>query len=296
MISRSISLLVLLVLLAGAVWAKGLTAQTLIERSDAVYYYPQAEGVTDLAVNVTIAQVANDPVAGKAVTTFCYLAEDRREFVISNLPDGQDRLRAVLLNMVAPLGEYIIPRGSAEAFDGMNVRVLKVLRELSGRPGMTYYQLIGAPTDENSPLKEYRVLVDADGLAHQVETEGRDGSVVAARIENTKIGDKWVITKISTRMMGKDSAQWEIATVQYGEVDGFTLPQRITIQHRNAFGQPIREMPDFTFIFTNYRINQGAAAALLPPPPPAPEAAPATDPDPEAEPTPEPAPADETKE
>ena len=284
MLYRSISLLVLLVLLAGAVWAKakGPTAQTLIDRSDAVYYYPQAGGVTDLAVDVAIAQVANDPVAGKALITFCYQGKDQREFVVSNLPEGQDKLRAVLLNMVAPLGEYVIPRASAEAFVGMKTRVLKVLRELAGRSGMTYYQLIGTPTDDTSPLKAYRVLVDAQGLAHQVETEGRDGSVVAARIENTQIGDKWVITKISTRVLGKDSAQWEIATVQYGEVDGITLPERITIQHRNAFDQPIKEMPDFTFNFTNYRINQGAAAALLPPPPapapePSPEAAPAAD-------------------
>jgi len=276
MIYRIISLLIILTLLAGAVWAKGkarLTPQMLIDRSDAVYYYPQSNGVTDLAVDVTIAQVANDPVAGKALVTFCYLAKERREFVISNVPETQAKLRTWLLSMVSPLGEYIVPRASAEAFVGMEPRVLKVMREIAGQSGMNFYQLIGTPKDEKSPIKEYRVLVDEQGLAHQVETEGRDGSVIAARIENAKIGDKWVITKISTRMMNKDSAQWEIANVKYGEVDGVTLPEQITIQHRNAFDQPIKEMPDFTFTFKNYRINKGAAAALLPAP--APEAAPA---------------------
>lgn len=278
MIYRLLSLLTIIMLLTGAVWARGkarVTPRMLIDRSDAVYYFPQGRGVTDLAVDVTIAQVANDPVAGKALITFCFLAKDRREFVVSNVPEGQTKLRAWLLTMVSPLGEYIIPRASAEAFVGMEPRMLKVLREIAGQPGMTFYQLTGIPKDEKSAIKEYRVLVDEKGLAHQVETEGRDGSVIAARIENTKVGDKWVITKISTRMMNKDSAQWEIASVKYGEVDGITLPEQITIQHRNAFDQPIKEMPDLTFYFKNYRINKGAAAVLLPAPAPAPEATPA---------------------
>ncbi|MHB0939451.1 MAG: hypothetical protein ACYDCO_10390 [Armatimonadota bacterium] len=276
MIYRYLSLLFILMLTAAAVWAKGkrLTPQMLIERSDAVYYFPQANGTTDLAVDVSIAQLANDPVAGKALMTFCYL-DNRREFVISNLTEQQSRVKTVLFNMVAPLGEYIVPRTSVEAFVGMEARVLKVLRQIAGQQGMTFYQLTGTPTDEKSPIKEYRVLVDEQGLAHQVETEGQDGTIIAARIVNTKIGDKWVITKISTRMLSKDSAQWEIATVKYAEVDGVTLPQEITIQHRNAFDQPIKEMPDLTFLFQNYRINKGAAAALLPAPAPPAEAAPA---------------------
>jgi len=269
MIYRLTSWLIMLVLPAGAVWAKGksrLSPQTFIERSDAAYYYPQAKGVTDLAVDIVVEQFANDPVAGKAQITFCFLGKDRREFVISNLTEQQAKVREALFVLVAPLGEYVVPKTSVETFAGMQLSVVKVLRQLSGQPGMTYYQLIGAPADTKSPLKEYRVLVDEQGLAHQVETERRDGGVMTARIFNSKIGANWFITKISTRMMDKDSAQWEIATIKYGDVEGITLPQEMVVQHRNSFDLPIKEMPDFTFLFTNYRINKGAAAAQLAPP------------------------------
>jgi len=269
---RLVSLLIIAVLLAGAVWAEGksrVNPQTFINRSDAVYYYPQSHGVTDLAVDIKVAQLANDQVAGSARITFCFLAPDRREVIISNLTEQQANVRAALLGLVAPLGEYVVPRTSAETFTGMKTSAMKVLRQLAGLPGMTYYQLIGTPDDAKSPMKEYRVLVDEQGLAHQVETEGQDGSVISARIMNTRIGNSWFITQISTRMMNKDNAQWEIATMKYGEVNGITLPQEIVVQHRDPFNRPIKEMPDFTFAFTNYHINDGAAAKLLPPPAPA---------------------------
>jgi len=266
---RLLSLLIIAVLLAGAASAKPrVSPQKFIDRSDVMYYYPQSQGVTDLAVDIRISQLVNDQTAGKALITFCYL-DNRREFVIGNLNERQANVRGALLNLVGTLGEYVVPRTSADTFTGMKINAAKVLRQLSGMPGMTYYQLTGTPEDEKSPLKEYRVLVDEQGLAHQVETEGRDGNVMTARIVNTQIGEHWFITKISTRMMNKDSAQWEIASIKYHEVEGITLPEEIVVQHRNAFDQPIKEMPDFTFIFSNYRINTGAAATLLPAPAPA---------------------------
>jgi|GEM_PF-2352331 len=278
---RLLSLLIISVLLAGAALAKPrVDPQTFIDRSDKMYYYPQAAGVTDLAVDINIPQLVNDQAAGKALITFCYL-EGRHEFVIGNLNERQENIRLALLSLVGPLGEYVAPRTSAETFTGMKIGAVKVLRQLSGLPGMTYYQLTGTPEDEKSPLKEYRVLIDEHGLAHQVETEGRDGGVMTARIVNTQIGEHWFITKISTRMMNKDSAQWEIASIKYHEIEGITLPEEIVVQHRNAFDQPIKEIPDFTFTFMNYRINTGDAARLLPAPAPEPAAKPEPDSAPE---------------
>ena len=266
---RQLLLLIIAVLIATAVWAKEspkLNPQTFIERSDQLYFLPHLHGVTDLAVDVVMDQFAKDPVIGKAQITICYAGGDRRGVVIANIPPQQEKFRTALLAMVDPLGEYVVPKSSIETFADMQIRAYKVYRQISGLPGTTFYELTGTPTDEKSPLQEYRVLVDERGLAYQVETKAKDGNGVTARIENVRIGDHWFIGKISTRILSKSGPHWEIATVTYGDANGYTLPLAITIQHRNSFNQPIKELPDLAYRFDNYRINTGAAAALLPEP------------------------------
>jgi hypothetical protein len=262
---RLLSLLLIGLLMAVAGWAKDkekLIPQTFIDRADTLYFYPQAHGVTDLAVDVTIDQLSTNLVAGTAKITMCY-AGGHHGVVVSNLPEQQAKARAAIIALVDPLSEYVIPKTSVETFAGMRVSVVRATRQLIGKPNTTYYQLTGTPTDEKAVLKEYRVLVDERGLAYQVESELKDGTKVTAGIENTQMGDHWVIGKISTRVMINDNPQWEIATITYGDVNGILLPQQITVQHRNRVNLPIKELPDLTYRFSNYRINTGEAAKLL---------------------------------
>lgn len=266
MLRRLLLLFFAALALVGAVWAKGkpaVTAQTFIDRSDAIYYFPQIKGLTDLAVDITIDEFARDPIAGKALITYCYAGKDRRGFVIQNISDAQAKMKDSLEALVEPLGDYVVPRTSVETFADMQVTFYKQFCQIKGQPGTTYFELNGAPTADSSPLKAYRVLVDEQGLAYRVETEAKDGTKMTASIENTHVGDHWLIGKISTRIIGKDGPQWEIGTITYEEVEGYTVPTMISVQHRNSLAQPIKEMPDFTFRFVNYRMNKGAAIELL---------------------------------
>jgi len=263
---RLSSLLIIVVLLTNAVWAAPkITPQTIMDRADVAYYYPQARGLTDLAVDVSIEQLAKDPVIGQIGITLCY-AGARHGVALDNLPTPAGNVRNNLLMMIEPLGEYVVPKMSVETFAGMQVTVQRVYRQLSGQSSTSYYQLTGTPTAENTGLKAYRVLADEAGVAHQVETEMQDGQSLTARIENTKIDGNWLIEKISTRLRGGNDVRWEITTIAYDTVDGFLLPARLEVTYRNIFNQPIAELPDLTYTFTNYRINTGAAATLLPPP------------------------------
>ncbi len=260
----------LLVLLAAAVaWAKPkYNPQPIIQRSDALYYFPQDHGLTDLAVDLTIDQFGAESVAGQAKATFAY-AGNRRELLIDNVPEAHKAVRNTLYELLAPLGEYIIPKKSAENFDGLALAAVRVYRQLTGRPDSQYFLVYGTVTDAQAPLKEYRVLVDDRGLAHQVETEARNGGIVSARLENIQVGDAWVFGKISTRLATKAGPIWEVATVTYDTVEGFVLPTQVQTIHRNAFNQPVKDYPDLTIRLTDYRLNQGAGAALLSPVPPA---------------------------
>lgn len=266
MLVRLLTLL-LIVLLAAAAWAKPkFDAQSLVERSDALYYYPQDHGLTDLAVDLSVEQFGTESVAGKAQVTVCYL-NGRRELLIGNVPDVYKSVRDSLYNMMAPLGEYVAPKKSVENFAGMKLKAVRVYRQLTGLPEGKYFQVYGLVEDEKAPLKEYRVLVDENGLAHQVETEAREGGTITARLENTQIENAWVVSKISTRLGTAAGPVWEIATITFQTIEGFILPVQVQTQHRNGFNQPVKEMPDLTIKLVNYRINQGAAAALLATPP-----------------------------
>lgn len=105
------------------------------------------------------------------------------------------------------------------------------------------------------------------------QSETRKGEVMSARLQNVKLGDFYGISRISTRLSGDNNATWEITTIVYGDVEGYKLPQKIVVQHRNTLGAPVKALPDVLFEFKNYHINKGEAVELLkalPAPAPAP--------------------------
>ncbi|HOF88461.1 MAG TPA: hypothetical protein PLZ36_10210 [Armatimonadota bacterium] len=264
-----------IVLTAAVAWGKD-TADpaALMARSDAQYYYPTQVGLHDLAVDLVIDELQNSPVGKLATISYYYVNEDRQRFAVAGLDDQYAKFRDDLLGLVDPLSNYLVPRASTNAFHGLDLRVDRVSRQLAGRPDTTYFLLVGTASDAEAMVKEYRVLLDAAGLACQVESVLKDGSRLMARIDNTRVGEKWCIHRVTTRMLVNNAPQWRIEAVEYAQIDGFTMPATITIRQRNALNQPVKGAQDWTIRLTNYRINQGVAAATIPPPP-APPAPPA---------------------
>ncbi|MHB9132530.1 MAG: hypothetical protein ACYDBB_15785 [Armatimonadota bacterium] len=255
-------------------WAKpSLDPSELLAKSDAVYYYPPVQGVTDLAVDLVIKELQDHPVLKDARITYYFAGERRQQFIVDNIPAGQDRLKKDVYDVVLPLGELLMPRTSAATFAGLKLRAEQVSRQLMGVPSTTFYQLIGVNPDQKAYMKELRVLVDENGIAHEVENVMQDGAVMMARLHNTRIGDKWHLTKMSTRIPTKTDVDYKIDTVQYETFDGFSLPTLVTTQYRDRMNQPIKGTSDMTIVLQNYRINKGVAAAKLPPAP-APETTP----------------------
>jgi hypothetical protein len=268
---RTTLIVVLLTLLVGAaVWAKAPKPPkddpaALLAKSDALYDYPTQHGLTDLAVDLTIPEIAENPVGKAATMSYYYVSEERQRFVVGNIPDKYTQYRQNLESLIDPLSEYVIPRPSAATFAGLTLRAERVYRQFAGAAETNYFQLVGTAKEKSALIQEYRVLLDSQGLACQLENVLKDGSHIIARLDNTKIGDRWHICKLTTRLMDEGGmAQWKIDTIEYAEVDGFVLPKKVTMQYRTPTNQPIKGSPDVTVLFTNYRINKGAAAAALP--------------------------------
>ncbi len=266
-----------LVLAVSAVWGKENPA-ALMARSDALYYYPTQVGMTDLAVDLTLQELQTNPVGKLAKITYYYAGEERQRFEVTGIPDQYAKFRDDLASLVDPLANYLVPRPSTLAFLGLDLRVDKVSRQIIGRSDTTYYLLVGTAKEPGALVKEYRVLLDTAGLACQVESALKDGSKLMARIDNVRIGEKWCISTVTTRMAVNNLPQWRIESVEYLQVSGFTLPSKIIIQQRNALNMPVKGVQDWTILLSNYRINQGVAAQKLPPPPPTPAEKPAEKP------------------
>ncbi len=260
----------MLILCAALVWAKPNKQnewKTMTAKSDALYYMPSLLGVNDLAVTVTIPRLADNPLAKQALITFYYASKEQRWVSVAHLPDQAAQARSELTELVAPLGDYLVPRPALTTFDGMDVKVQEVSRQLEDLPGTVYYQLIGKTTDPASEVKEYHILLDKAGLAHEIETVLKSGEKMTARIDNIRNGERWQISKVTTRIMSKVGdqvvPQWRIDNIEYGAVDGYSLPVKITSAYRDSMNLPIKGLDDFTFIFSDYRINKGEATAAL---------------------------------
>jgi len=269
------SLVICIIMLTAAIaWGKDKDdPAALMARSDAQYYYPTQAGLQDLAVDLVIDELQSSPVGKLAKISYYYVNEDRQRFEVEGLSEQYAKFRDDLLGLVDPMSNYLVPRSSTNAFHGLDLRVDRVSRQIIGRPDTTYFLLVGTANDKDAMVKEYRVLLDAAGLACQIESVLKDGSKLMARIDNTQVGEKWCINRVTTRMVMNNAPQWRIETVEYTQVDGFTMPSVITIRQRNALNQPVKGAQDWTIRLTNYRLNQGVAAAKIPappaPPPPA---------------------------
>lgn len=284
MLTRVLVVVVSLTLGIVGAWAKAapLDPVALMTKSDALYYYPTAHGVTDLAVEVHIDQLADHPTGKRAHVQYYYAGEKRQMFAVTDLSDNETKLRSEILAMVAPLADYLMPRPSMASFEGLTLKVATVSREILGLSGTTFYEVVGTAKAANADVKEYRVLLGEDGQAYQVENVLKDGTVVAARLENVRVADSWHISKVISRLTANVGPVWKIDSVEYGQIEGYVLPTRVTVQYRNGYNQPVRGFTDLTVQFRNYRLNKGVAAAAVPAPQPAPPASAPTAPVPPA--------------
>lgn len=268
MLVRRLVVIAVLTLLASSLWAREkLDIKGLMARSDALYYTPSLHGVTDLAVDLVIDQFANNPIAKAATVTYYYAGSTRQRVSVSNVPDQYAEFRNGVMDLVSSVGQYIMPLPTSASFTGMTLRMEKTTRELLGVKETDFYEIIGKPTGTKDTMKEYRVLVDKDGLLHQIEDVTGDNNELIAMVENVHLADGWHIATITTRV-SKDGV-WKIEHLEYGLVDSYMLPVRYSVQYRDTMNKPVKDMGDLAMSFKDYRINKGVAAAAVPQPEPA---------------------------
>lgn len=269
MLTRILAIALLCITMAAAVSAKDrLDAMTMIGQSDALYYFPPDHGVTDLVVDITIDQLATDTAAKQARISYYYAGEQRQRFIIEGLSANQTALQSSLQQLVEPMQNYLMPSRSSATFAALETKVTKASRQLLGVPTTEFYLVTGVSKDEKADIKEYRVLLDKDGLAYQVENVLANKLVIAARLENIRIGEQWHIGAVTTRLYTSSGPQWKIDRVKYDTVDGYMLPTEVMVQYRNSYNQPAKGVSELTIHFSNYRINKGVAAEKLPAPAP----------------------------
>lgn len=264
MLTRRLAFVALLFSIAMMAWAKdAITPQSLMAKSDAIYYTPSARGITDLAVDITIDQLQQDPTTKDALLTY-YNADGNRHLLdIMNIPESKTALRNSLLSMTNTVQQHVMPALQSSSFTGMPVRLTRVILQLAGVKETHFYQLSATFTGADEPVKELRVLLDKDGLLYQLESRLQDGSQLIANIENIHSNYGWHIATITTRIAANKDVYWRIDHTEYAEVDGFMLPSRFTMQYRDSFNQPELGATDIAVSFSNYRINTGVAAKML---------------------------------
>ncbi len=264
---RLVLLCAVVALLTVAGWSKAkkekMDARAFIARSDAQYYYPEAHGVNDLVVDIIVDQFADLPGMKDNAITFYYAGKDRQTIKVSKAPPQDDKVIAIL-NALGSLSEFLMAQPSAPTFAGLKVSVQPVTRLIAGHSNTRYFLLVGKTDAKDAPAQEFHVLLDAQGLAYQLENVTKDGVTVAATLENVRVGNLWHIAKVTTRQMTKDGPYWKIETVTYADVETYSFPSIVTVQYRNMINEPVPGMHDITIRLRNFRVNTGAAAALLP--------------------------------
>lgn len=254
----------------------------LLEKSDIFYYFPADKGLADLAVEAVIDQYVIDPIA-KAARVECFYVTGKQPWLtVSNLTLEQDAYRAYPQRVLTPLLQYIIPIKATESFANTTMQMQKVTRFIAGVPSSNFYLLAGTvPTasadevkkDDTLRVAQYRVLLDDKGQLYQIENVMSDRSVISASVETIQISDHQHISRITTRLpmhyvtgVASDKGIiWKIDNISYSNFQGFTMPAKITIEYRDSFNRPIVELGSIKVDFTNYRINQGIAAAASKP-------------------------------
>ncbi|HEX2951414.1 MAG TPA: hypothetical protein VHV83_17865 [Armatimonadota bacterium] len=262
---RRIILFAIMTLLMTPLFAKEhLTPQNLIARSDALYYTPSAHGITDLAVDIVIDQLSNDPVGKNSAITYYYAGDNQERVAIANIPDTQSAYRDKLIALVSPFSQYLMPRPASVTFAGMTLSMTKVTRVLPGVKGTTFYQIIGRSATPKDGVKEYRVLLDKGGALYQIENVLADESLIVASVENKHTDAGWHVVSLSTRLKPKNqSFIWQTVKITYGSVNGYVLPVGLTVTYRDEVNHPVKGYNDLAASFTNYRINIGIAHATL---------------------------------
>lgn len=263
-------LLVLVAAAASLAAREKITVKSLLAKSDAVYYTPALHGLTDLAVDIAVEQLATDPVGKDAVVTYYYAGEDRQRMAVTGIPESQAVFRTALLDLLTPLSQYVVPRSATASFAGMTVKLSTVMRQLRGVKPSTFYLLTGTVAGEakTGQLKEYRVLVGKDGLVRQIENVFV-GSTITADVENvpTPDGSAWLFTALYTRMSVKEGDQtrdlWKSERMTYENIDGFLLPVKCIVQFRDMYNRPVTGREDLVITLKNYRLNTGLAAKTL---------------------------------
>jgi hypothetical protein len=273
---RWFACLVLVLSVVSLGWAKEkVTLKSLLAKSDAIYYSPVSHNLTDLAVEISVEQLAKDPVGKDAVVHYYYAGDEHQRMSVANVPDKQAAFRTALLDLLTPLGQYIVPRAASTSFSGMTLKLTTVSRQMLNVKDTTFYQIIGAVPGDQGDLKEYRVLVDKNGLVYQIENVYKNGKVTA-EVENvkTKDGKEWLFTALYTRMSTKDGDLWKTERVEYDVVEGYTLPVKCAVQFRDMYNKPVSGREDLVIHFKNYQLNKGVATKAITEMEKKPEAAP----------------------
>lgn len=240
------------------------TPQQWLQRSDAQYYYPQQHGLTDLVVDVTVDAEQSDPLPRDMQITYAFADVHRQGFHVANATTTPIPGIQTVETLLDAMGEYIVPQPSEKTFTGLALTMERVTTQFPGVKATRYLQVNGKTEDPKAAVKEYRVLLDEAGLAYRIENVMRDGSAMAARLENVKVGDRWLIGKITTRLPAKSSVFWKIDTISYDTIHGYILPVRITSEYRDLSNQPMRGVGNVSISLTNYRINTGEAQMRFP--------------------------------
>ena len=282
---RHCTILFLLLLLASLGWGKEkISAAMLMEKSDQSYYFPSAHGVTDLAVDATIDQFILDPLA-KDAKVRCYFLENREPWIeVSNVPEDQPGYKSYPQRVLTPVLQYIMPFTARSSFEGMNLQLQKVIRHIDGVQGTTFYQLIGTMPDTKEGEKEgekdatevnrvhqYRVLLDKEGQLYQIENIMTDRSILSASVKTIRLNERWHVSKIITRLplryitnVATDTGiVYKVDEISYDEFDGYPLPKTISIEYRDGFNQPMKNLGRVEITLNNYQINAGIAARAM---------------------------------
>lgn len=261
LLRRLVCTLLALSLVTIALAKEKVTLKSLLAKSDAVYYTPLTHGLTDLAVDISIEQLEKNN--GKDVlVTYYYAGDNRQHMEVTNAPD--DTFRAQLLDLLMPLSQYVIPHAASANLSNMSLKLLAVSRQIPGIADTTFYQIIGTVPDSKSDLKEYRVLLDKNGLVHRLENEMTKGGTIAASVDNVQMKDgTWLFSALSTRMAAKEGDIWKTERLEYDTVDGFFMPVRCVVEYRDIYNKPVKGRVDLSIRLTNYRINKGVADAAM---------------------------------
>jgi hypothetical protein len=267
MVKTYIPILIVFLTLSSATWGKNKSPESLVKTYDLRTYSPVKFDLKDLVFTLKSDEITKQVKKLIATAdikdvsfTFYWMFPGKAAIEVNGLPNGFERIKTNLKNMVLQRLDFIIPQKL-----GNTLRSYKL--SLAGQKGDRLLVLAKDKTNIKT-INEIKLHFIDTGMLKKIETSSPAGYESFEKDMSTKSWshNKWVLDElkvITISGLKKTATNYKL---DYGKVAGMGFVKEIEIstvsEMQFSDGKEVKKnrVEDFqTVEFSNYKVNEGLA-------------------------------------